>query len=45
MTSNAQLIGFDDEQNKAILKFENEKIFVCPSDYITIPFKEQVNKK
>jgi len=44
MTSNAQLIAFDDEENAAILKFKNGKLFACPSDYVTVPFNEKVLK-
>ena len=43
MTSNAKLIAFDDLQNKAILKFENGKLFACPSDFVSVPFTEQVS--
>ena len=40
MTSNAKLVAFDDDKDKAILRYENGKIFSCPSDYVTVEVYE-----
>jgi len=40
MTSNAELIAFNDDQDQAILKYRNGKIFACPGDYIAVETEE-----
>ena len=40
MTSNAELVAFDDDKDKAILQFKNGKVFTCPSRYVAVPMQE-----
>ena len=44
MTSNAELVAFDDDNNEAILRFDNGKLYACPSGFVNPAFNPEVVK-